>query len=160
MKKYSTADDLNELGVSIPLNKARNLLTLCKGAADDAIRVLVKAKALGVTLGPLQRAALEEYVADYKYLRDAICDTLEINVSALDQARIRAAQIAGTKELENELVAIYSERIQEAHDCPESNCTTCAAIRNKFNTQAIKNEFDLTDLPEGSIVVPGSEEEN
>jgi len=160
MKKYSTPEDLNAIEIKIPLNRARNLLTLCQNGAADATHVLAKAKEFGVKLGTLQRATLELYVNNCKFFRDIITSTIEENVSHADQDIIKLQEYELREKLTAELVKGYSKRIREAHDCPNDDCDTCKNIRVEFESQDIKDEFDLDSLPEGSIIVPGSKEEN
>ena len=162
MKKFKTSEDLDELRVRIPVNRARNLLTMCHRAAEDALRVLLKARDAGGGLGPLQEIALQQYVDDYKFLRDAIADAIGTNVSPGDQEVIRDYESTEGAKLKAELAKGYSDRIDKAHECNDPECTTCDAIRKSFKPtkESVEDEFDLSDLPEGTFIVPGSDEEN
>lgn len=160
MKKFKTSEDLNRLSVILPLNRARNILTLALRGAEGALRVLFKAEGHYVELTVSQKRALEAYVENYKFLRDAVVTIIADNVSLEDQAAIKVYEDICAEALRKELAKSYGERINEAHACEDSDCDSCENIRRSFSQQDIKDEFDLSDLPEGSVIVPGSEGEN
>ena len=160
MKKFETSEDLDQLSVSVPLNKARSLLTMAYSAAEKALDALLKAENGEAKLGAKQKAALEAYVEDYKLLRDLISDAIMDNLTPEQQQAISDHEKARTASLKEELVDTVSERLQEV--CSDSDCEACRALKQVMGGRSVdpKTEFDLEDLPEGTIMFPGSDEEN
>lgn len=161
MKKFETSEDLDQLSVNIPLNKARSLLTMAFSAAEKALDVLLKAENSEVKLGAEQKAALEAYVEDYKLLRDLISDAILDNLTTEQQEAINEYEKKRTASLKDELVGVITERMQDA--CSDPNCEACQALKKVIgvpSSEDVKQEFDLDDLPEGTILSPGSDEEN
>jgi hypothetical protein len=165
MKKFSTSEDLNDLLVSIPLNKARSILTMCFSTAEKAVVALDRARRGEVNVGEQQRASLEQYVDDYKLLRDLITKAIVDNVSIEDQEAIREHENQRTDNLKEEIVTTMTKRLEDL--CDDPNCEACDDLRKVVSesvdppsTEKTKTEFDLDDLPEGTILSPGSDEEN
>ena len=134
MKEYKTPEDLGELTVTLDVNLVRIILTMSRGAAEDALRVLLKAQDGDIKIGKLQKEMLERYVNDYKRFYSAIATVVVDNVSLEDQEAIRVQEDVNREALAKELVNVYTD-----------------------NT---KDELSLSNLPKGSIIVPGNDEEN
>lgn len=164
MKEFKTSEDLDQLSVSIPLNKARSLLTMAFSAAEKALYALLKAEDNKVNLGAEQKAALEAYVEGYKLCRDLISDAIVSNLTVEQQEAIREYEGKRAAILKDELIDTVSECMQDG--CDDPNCEACTAINKVLadfkvpSKQDPKTEFDLDDLPDGTFIVPGSDEEN
>ena len=165
MKKFRTSDDLNQLYIRIPLNKARGILTMCATTAERALGAMEIAKRDNIELGEVHKSSLQRYIDDYQLLEDLISIAIRTSVSDEDQASIRDQEELSTDALKNELVEVIATSWNGS--CDDPNCTTCDDVRklaedvgNSSPADKVKKDFKLSDLPEGSVIVPGSDEEN
>ena len=151
MKKFRTSEDLDEIFVRIPLNKARSILTMCVTVAEKAMSALVRVNSGEVPVGESQKRALRAYADSYRLLRDAIEASIQGNISKEDQEAIIDYEADRLKILQDELLETIKDNLGP---CDDPDCETCDI------SEKIKQEFDLNSLPKGTILSPGSDEEN
>ena len=146
MKKFKTSEDLDQVTISLPLNVARTLLTMCSGIAEKASIALQRIDGHLVPAGKVQRRAIALYLACHDKLHEIINVAIVDNVSVEDQQTIKEHEIVRIQALEDEIVELFKAYPEQQFNIgPDSE---------------VKQEFDVSDLPEGTVLSPGSDEEN
>ena len=141
MKKFKTSEDLDEILISLPLNVARTIHVMCSNIAEKANLAMERIDSGEVPAGEHQKRSIQSYATSQEILHQAITEALVDNVSIEDQETIRQFEGDRLEALEAEIMKMLKADLLADPD-------------------GIKQEFDMTDLPEGTILSPGSDEEN
>ena len=157
MKKFKISDDLDQITIEIPLNVARSLITMSYPTAEKATRALEMQEQSGIDIGDLHLNLLKKYFNDYKVIQSKISKAILDNLTAEDQKVIRDYEENYTEALTKEMnESLYDDVNKEEQEYRKS-----LVVRDLSKTsKTIQNEFDLDSLPEGTVIVPGSKEEN
>lgn len=162
MKKFKTSEDLDQVYIQVPLNMARTILTMCHEVYTKAQDAIERAKIGGVLIGERQAAAINQYIQTQEHVSLLVEDALSDNVSIEDQQDIKAYEASRTTALKEELVQSITKHMESS--CSNPDCEACTKLRKVVDeyrpSSKTKQEFDLTDLPDGTTLVPGSDEEN
>jgi len=143
MKKFETSEDLDQLTVELPLNKARAILTMCATYVHRVVTVLAAAKEQQIEVGSLQESVLKQSVQDFKHLQDLVGKCLDDYVTVEEQDAIAEYEKNGALTLQKE----FSE-------------TDVTNRKRGLKVGTRIEEFEDVDIPAGTVVVPGSKEEN
>ena len=156
MKKFDTLDDLNQIKISVPLQKLRIILTLAGGRFKSTRQAVELINQGVVPASELYARILRDEMRAFEDVQYLVARGIRDNVSREDETRLVKIQHEETKKLHEEMRTKLKDTMELIGSNPFNSMDPQSKTKD---AKDIEEEFGV-DLPDDGIIVPGGEREN